>query len=208
MTVIGRPREFDREGALREAMLVFWRKGFVATSMSDLCDAMGIRAPSLYAAFGSKEALYLEAVDRYAKTIGPSIWGQLIEGVTARAGIEGFLMAAAKSLPGTATKPAGCMAALAAVGEDCPGEIPGDMRKLRLECLDHLRSRLTGGVSAGDLPASTDIERLSRFYLGVYEGMAVQARDGASAEELKGVANLALAAWPGGPGRKPRKKRR
>ena len=68
MTVIGRPREFDRDVALQEAMLVFWRKGFLATSMNDLCDAMGIRSPSLYAAFGSKEALYIEAVGHYAKT--------------------------------------------------------------------------------------------------------------------------------------------
>jgi AcrR family transcriptional regulator len=63
MAVIGRPREFDRDAALEAAMFLFWRKGFAATSMNDLCDAMGVRSPSLYAAFGSKEALYLEAVD-------------------------------------------------------------------------------------------------------------------------------------------------
>jgi pimeloyl-ACP methyl ester carboxylesterase len=69
------PREFDRDVALQEAMLVFWRKGFLATSMNDLCDAMGIRSPSLHATFGSKEALYIEAVGHYAKTIGPSTGG-------------------------------------------------------------------------------------------------------------------------------------
>jgi AcrR family transcriptional regulator len=57
MAVIGRPRAFDRDAALEAAMLVFWRKGFSAASMNDLCDAMGIRSPSLYAAFGSKEPL-------------------------------------------------------------------------------------------------------------------------------------------------------
>jgi AcrR family transcriptional regulator len=62
MTVIGRPREFDRKAALEAAMLLFWRKGFAATSMNDLCDVMGVRSPSLYAAFGSKEALYFEAI--------------------------------------------------------------------------------------------------------------------------------------------------
>ena len=77
MAVIGRPREFDREAALQAAMLVFWRKGFAATSMNDLCDAMGIRSPSLYAAFGSKEALYLEAMEHYVKTVGPTIWDKL-----------------------------------------------------------------------------------------------------------------------------------
>src|SRR6202044_797387 len=77
MAVIGRPREFDREAALHAAMLVFWRKGFAATSMNDLCDAMDIRSPSLYAAFGSKEALYLEAMEHYVHTVGPTIWATL-----------------------------------------------------------------------------------------------------------------------------------
>jgi hypothetical protein len=60
-----------------------------------------------------------------------------------------------------------------------------------------LRSRLSEAVSAGELPSSTDVERLSRFYLGVYQGIAVQARDGATRAELKGIAETAMAAWPG-----------
>ena len=71
MAVIGRPREFDRDAALEAAMLLFWRKGFEAASMNDLCDAMGVRSPSLYAAFGSKEALYLEAIEHYVRTTDP-----------------------------------------------------------------------------------------------------------------------------------------
>ena len=70
MPITGRPRGFDRDAALQAAMLLFWRKGFAATSMNDLCDAMGIRSPSLYAAFGSKEALYLEAV----RALRPDHW--------------------------------------------------------------------------------------------------------------------------------------
>src|SRR3569833_110657 len=142
MAVIGRPREFDREVALNAAMLAFWRKGFVATSMSDLCDAMGIRSPSLYAAFGSKEALFLEAVDSYARTVGPPIWSRLMDGPTVRAGIKSFLLAAAENLPEAKAKPAGCMAALGAVSEGCPGEIQEVMRKIRLDCLDLLRLRM------------------------------------------------------------------
>ena len=64
MAVIGRPRGFDRDAALEAATLLFWRKGFAATSMNDLCEAMGLRSPSLFAAFGSREALDLEAVGR------------------------------------------------------------------------------------------------------------------------------------------------
>src|SRR3984957_9970398 len=118
MVVIGRPREFDREAALAAAMLVFWRKGFAATSMNDLCDAMGIRSPSLYAAFGSKEALYLEAVEHYVRTIGPPVWDKLAEGATARAGVENLLLAGTESLPESGATPAGCMAMLAAVSDE------------------------------------------------------------------------------------------
>jgi AcrR family transcriptional regulator len=197
MAVIGRPREFDRDAALEAAMLLFWRKGFAMTSMNDLCAAMGIRSPSLYAAFGSKEGLYLEAVDRYVRNVGPTVWGRLAEEATARAGVESLLLAATERMPKSRTTPAGCMAALAAVGDECPPAIANVMRKLRLKMRDSLRSRLESAVGEGELPASTDIDRLSRFYLGVYEGMAIQARDGASRAELRGVAAVALAAWPG-----------
>jgi AcrR family transcriptional regulator len=197
MAIIGRPREFDRDAALEAAMLLFWRKGFAMTSMSDLCEAMGIRSPSLYAAFGGKEALYLEAVDHYVRTVGPPVWDRLAEGETARAGVESLLLAATESLPKSRATPAGCMAALAAVGDELPPAIANVARKVRLKMLSQLRSRLEAAVSGGELPASTDIDRLSRFYLSVFEGMAIQARDGASRAELRGVAAAAMAAWPG-----------
>ena len=76
MAVIGRPEGFDRDAALEAAMVLFWRKGFAATSMNDLCDAMGVRSPSLYAAFGSKEALYLEAIEHYVRDYRPPGLGQ------------------------------------------------------------------------------------------------------------------------------------
>jgi AcrR family transcriptional regulator len=197
MAVIGRPRGFDRDAALEAAMFLFWRKGFAATSMNDLCDAMGVRSPSLYAAFGSKEALYLEAVEHYVRTQGPPVWDKLAEGATARAGIENLLMAGTESLPKSRATPAGCMAVLAAVGDEWPAAITRVVKKVRLEMLGMLRSRLETAVAKGELPASTDIDGLSRFYLSVFQGMAIQARDGASQAELKAVAATAMAGWPG-----------
>src|SRR5580692_7140519 len=123
MAVVGRPREFDRDAVLRAAMLLFWRKGFAATSMNDLCDAMGIRSPSLYAAFGGKEALYLEAAGHYVQTIGPPIWDELAEGTTARAGVEKLLLAATEALPEAGAIPGGCMAMLAGVSDEWPATI-------------------------------------------------------------------------------------
>lgn len=196
MVVIGRPREFDREAALAAAMLVFWRKGFAATSMNDLCDAMGIRSPSLYAAFGSKEALYLEAMEHYVKTVGPTIWDKLAA-TSARDGVEKMLLAATEILPETGPIPAGCMAVLGGVGDEWPAAVAGVVKQVRLDMLGSLQSRLKTAVTEGELPAATDVDRLSRFYLSVFQGMALQARDGATSAELEGVAASAMLAWPG-----------
>lgn len=196
MPVIGRPREFDRDAALEAAMLLFWRKGFAATSMTDLCDVMGIRSPSLYAAFGSKEALYLEAVERYVQTVGRRVWNKLAEGETARASVERLLLGGTESLLGSGATPAGCMAMLAAVSDEWPATIADVVKKVRLEMQRMLRARLERAVDQGELPASTDIDRLSRLYLAVFQGMAIQARDGATQAELRGVAEAAMAAWP------------
>jgi AcrR family transcriptional regulator len=197
MAVIGRPRGFDRDAALEAAMLLFWRKGFATTSMSELCDAMRVNSPSLYAAFGSKEALYLEAIEHYVQTIGPPVWDKLLEATTARAGIENLLIAATDSLPKSRATPAGCMAVLAAVGDEWPTAIARVVKKVRLEMLGMLRSQLETAVTKGELPASADIDGLSRFYLSVFQGMAIQARDGATQAQLRAVAVAAIAAWPG-----------
>jgi AcrR family transcriptional regulator len=196
MAIIGRPREFDRAQALEAAMLLFWRKGFAAASMNDLCDAMGVRSPSLYAAFGGKEALYLEAVEHYVRTVGPRVWDKFAEGATARAAVESLLLASAESLPEAEAIPAGCMATLGGLGDEWPAGIGEVVRTIRGDMLRTLRARLEGGVANGELPPATDIEGLARFYLGIFQGMAVQARDGATPEELKAVARAAMAAWP------------
>ena len=178
-------------------MLLFWRKGFAAASMNDLCDAMGVRSPSLYAAFESKEALYLAAIEHYVVIHGQPVWDRLAEGATARDGIENLLIGAAETLPKSRIAPAGCMAVLGAVGDEWPPSIAREVRKVRLDMLGNLRARLEAAVANGELPAATDIEALSRFYLSVFQGMAIQAKDGATPAELRGAAEAAMAAWPG-----------
>jgi len=193
---IGRPREFDRDAALEAAMLLFWRKGFASTSMTDLCEAMKVRSPSLYAAFGSKEALYLEAIEHYVQVQGPPIWDHLAQGATARDSVKGMLNAAAENLPKSRTVPAGCMAAIAAISDEWPNGIARVARKIRLDMLNNLRSRLETAIANGELSATIDADVWSRYYLSVFQGMAVQARDGSTSDELKGVVAAAMAAWP------------
>jgi hypothetical protein len=120
----------------------------------------------------------------------------LADGAPGRAGVENLLLAATEILPESHVTPAGCMATLAAVSDEWPAGIAEVVRRIRVEMLGMLRSRLEAGVANGELPTTTDLDSLSRFYFGVYQGMAVQARDGASAAELKGVVAAAMSAWP------------
>jgi AcrR family transcriptional regulator len=158
---------------------------------------MDVRSPSLYAAFGSKEALYLEAVERYVDIQGHLVWDGLEEASTARAGVESLLLAATEHLPKARATPAGCMVTLAAISDEWPAAITRVARKVRLEMRDRLRARLEAAVTGGELPASTDVIGLSGFYLSVFQGMAIQARDGATQAELERIASAAIAAWPG-----------
>src|SRR6185369_1639575 len=105
----GRPREFDRDEALHRAMKLFWEQGYEGTTLADLQEAMGdITPPSFYAAFGSKETLFREAVELYKQSQGAPIAKALAGGPTARDSIEAFLRAAAEKFcqPGN---PRGCM---------------------------------------------------------------------------------------------------
>ncbi len=192
----GRPRSFDRDAALAAAMRLFWRKGYTATSIAELCGAMGIGSPSLYAAFGSKEALYAEALRRYAETAGPLIWGPVDAGATARAAIEGFLMASAANLPATPGRPGGCMMALSAAGSEGCEPLGRAVAAARADGLARLEARLRRGVADGELPGGTDVAALARFYVSVQQGMSIQARDGADRPALEAVARTAMAAWP------------
>src|SRR5919198_5961184 len=92
MVTRGRPRSFDRDAALRAAMLTFWRLGYEGASMAELTKAMGINSPSLYACFGSKEELFRAAVEFYLEGQDRQTWNVLAEEPTARAGIRSMLL--------------------------------------------------------------------------------------------------------------------
>lgn len=192
----GRPRAFDRDVALDAAMRLFWRKGFSATSISDLTEAMGIGSPSLYAAFGSKEKLYVEALRRFGEIAHPLVWSALEGGDSARAAIEVFLLASAAALPARGEDPGGCMLTLSTVGGEGCAALGHIVEAGRLDGLRRLEERIRAGRDAGELSAGSDVSGLARFVLAVQQGMSVQARDGASREELEKIARAALRAWP------------
>jgi AcrR family transcriptional regulator len=194
MSPRGRPRAFDRDEALRQAMLLFWERGYDDASMADLTAAMRIGSPSLYAAFGSKEALFREAVSLYGATAGSLTTRALAREETARAAIEAMLRdnAADYVRPG---RPSGCMAVLAAFTCSHPG-IRAYMAARRRDGRELIRQRLLRGVENGDLPAGADADGMAAFYNATLMSLSLLARDGAPAAELTAVVDGAMAAWP------------
>jgi AcrR family transcriptional regulator len=192
----GRPRAFDREMALAKATRLFWTKGFEATSIADLTEAMGIGSPSLYAAFGSKDALYAEALRYYRESNEAFVWAGFFAAGTAREAVMSLLMDSASALTGcVADIPRGCMVALSSVGGEGHAELGALLRSARAVTLDRLKARFSQAMAEGEIPTSTDIHALARFVQTVQNGMSILARDGASREELEAVAGLAMLGW-------------
>ena len=195
MVTRGRPRTFDRDTALRRAMEVFWDHGYEATSVSDLTTAMGINSPSLYAAFGSKEQLFREAVAHYDQTEGAAAAAALRELPTARESIAEVLRhnVIAFTEP---DQPPGCMIVLAAC-TDRSQTVHDHLADWRLALEKDFAERITRGIADGDVPAVADAEAVAAFYNTVNHGMAIQARDGADRTKLSAIAEAAIAAWDG-----------
>jgi AcrR family transcriptional regulator len=192
----GRPRAFDRDVALRTAMKLFWTKGYEATSISDLTEALGIGVKSLYAAFGSKDELYAEALRCYTSSYEHLTLGRFREARTARDAARAYLIDTAAAITGADSDlPRGCMVNLGSVGSDGHDALRELMRAARSDAFALLSERLERAVGEGELPTFVDVAKLARYLQTVQSGMAIRARDGASRAELEASAELAMAGW-------------
>jgi TetR/AcrR family transcriptional regulator, copper-responsive repressor len=192
----GRPRCFDRDAALDQAMRLFWQNGYDSTSLADLTKAMGINPPSLYAAFGDKEALFLEAIERYSHGASPGTATILDQAPTAREAFAELVEQAAVQLVQKG-HPLGCMVLTAYVSAASP-HAQRVLTKARAATEELLRKRIERGVRDGDVPKDHSPSTLAAFFMTVLEGMSLQARDGATARRLRAIGETALMAWPSG----------
>lgn len=194
---MARLREFDEGEVLEKAMHVFWAKGYEGTSMADLLAAMGITNSSLYKAFGSKEDLFRRVTERYRDRHLAFRQLALAE-PTPRRTVEQILLGTVDLLTGETTPP-GCLEVNGVLAASVESErvrmtLVGNRRVLRALLLD----RLTATGDAGGLPAGLDAERVATLVATLAHGLAVQAKDGASREDLRAIVRSFLCSWPEG----------
>ena len=192
---IGRPRAFDKDQALDQALHVFWEKGYEGTSIADLTAAMGINPPSLYAAFGNKEALFKKALARY-EAKRDAFFLEAFAAPTAREAMTRLLEGTAELLSDKRT-PQGCLMVQGALcgGEACES-VKQDLASRRQAGELMIRERLKRAKREDDLPEDSDPAALASYVATIMQGMAVQAAGGATHKQLREIARLALRAWP------------
>ena len=196
MATRGRPKAFDQEAALHQAMLLFWEQGYEGTSLDQLTAAMGISPSSLYSTFGGKQALYLAAVDRYLKGPGSYFAETLQSDLKTRKAFRRLFETAARELA-RKDQPKGCMLSLALT--HCSPEnksVRTAIAQRRQYSTALVAYRLAAAVKKGELPKQTDIKPLAAYVMSALQGMSAQARDGASREILSAVGEYAMQAWP------------
>ncbi|WP_047217042.1 MULTISPECIES: TetR/AcrR family transcriptional regulator [Delftia] len=188
----GRPREFDRDQALERAMLAFWRRGYEGTSMADLVQALGIASARIYAAFGSKQDLFREAVQRYEAGDGGFADRAMAQEPRVRDALARVLRDAVATYTDDA-HPLGCMVVTAAT--NCAEEneaVAAWLAEHRRQRTQSLIDRLQRALDEGELRAGTDVQALGDFYATQLHGISVQARDGVPRERLLAAVQTAL----------------
>lgn len=192
----GRPRSFDRDAALFKALEVFWRRGYEPASVTELCTAMGVNAPSLYAAFGSKSDLFLEAVTFYEERYWAAPARRFMEEKDFYLAVRNFFSEAAHILLSPDT-PCGCMVVLAAVNiSEQEEDVIRTVQQLRLATKDMFADKIRRAVKEGQLPEDTAVEPLAGAFNTFLEGMSLQVRNGLQAEELEELASYAVRMLP------------
>lgn len=206
----GRPRSFDIDHALDRAMEVFWKHGYQDASLSELTESMGLSKPSLYAAFGDKEALYLKGLERYVGLLierHARILGAEADG---RAAIEAFLRSLAMMLADPAM-PGGCFIINGTAdcgGSTIPASVELALRRALQGSETLVLERLKRADEGGELPPGMTPQNLATLFGALIAGLAVLAKSGAGVDKLMTVIDVAMGVWPrpARPDAKPRLK--
>jgi len=191
----GRPREFCVDQALASALRVFWSKGYEGASMADLTEAMGITKPSLYAAFGNKEALFNKALDLYERE-KLAYMTSALDAPTAR-GVAERLFNGALEMQSSTCDPKGCLGVISTATCGAEAEsIKAAVVKRRASSEAALISRFEQAQAAGEFPEGMTPAALTRYLFAILQGLMLQAGSGATCAELTELVATSMAVWP------------
>ena len=192
MASAGRPRTFDKEEALIKAMHVFWERGYEGTTMANLVDAIGIKAPSLYAAFGNKDSIFKEALLSYSAIIGNGQLKALKDAPNIVDAAEAALQESVE-LFSNKTNPNTCLIMTSAINTSPENIQHADtLREMRFGYKRAWVNRFQQAMEDAQLNELADANTLGEFFSTLIQGMAITAKDGASKEDLKNTAQLGL----------------
>ena len=191
--VVGRPRQFDRDTALERAMDTFWTKGYGASSVQDLLDAMGINRGSMYDTFGDKHALFSEAFDHYTERQS----GQLASVLESPGSPLGNVRNLFDVVVGLATdgRGRGCMVTNSIVElASCDPMVADALESLFERIGDNIRHTLNRAVEAGEMAPEANTSAQTRFVMTTVHGLTVLGKSGRTRKELNDVIDVAMLA--------------
>jgi AcrR family transcriptional regulator len=189
----GRPRAYDADTAIAQAMSAFWQFGYSATSLEQLSDATDMNRPSLYAAFGDKRALYLQTLDRYTERSKETIAKALDPQLSLAEGLQRFYDYALASYLPSGDPARGCYLIGTAVTEALSDEEVRHRLASALRAFERMvAARIEQAHNDGELDTTADPQALAMIALAVLYSLAIRARAGESRAVLRSVVATAI----------------
>lgn len=192
MATVGRPRSFDKEEALKKAMHVFWEKGYEGTSMADLIESIGMKAPSLYAAFGNKDAIFKEVVQKYLPIVVNGQLATLNNTSDIVEAVENTLKECVRLFT-SPDNPHTCLIMTAAINASPEHQDHVvSLRAMREDYRNAWVQRFVRAEQERQLTGQLSPQQLADFYVTLIQGMSLRAKDGANKQDLTRTAEIAL----------------
>lgn len=192
MANVGRPRTFDRDDALTKAMYVFWEKGYEGTTMADLIESIGMKAPSIYAAFGNKDAIFKEVVSHYLPIVVNGQLATLNNTTDIHEAVENTMNECVSLFTGQ-DNPHTCLIMTAAINTSPEHQEHVDsLKRLRKDYKKAWKDRFVRAMREGQLSASLSPEEVAEYFMTVVQGMALRAKDGATKDDLIKTTRIAI----------------
>lgn len=189
---MARPREFDIDEALEQAMQVFWAKGYEGTSLDDLCEATGLGRSSLYGAFGDKQSIYVRALERYEEAAVGRIAASISSAKTVKEGIARFVQRIVDDIaagPGRRGCFLGnCAAELVRGDRAAAARVRRSLERVEAT----FRDALISAQARGELPRAADIDALARFITAGIQGLRLVGKANPDRKGLEDVAKVML----------------